>query len=808
MITHLRQHITALEAPQLSSRIAAARSIKNAVVGNPTNKRLFISNGVIQPLITAASHDSPELAEQAISAIGSLASFLPPLPVEQLAPPILRCLFSEDIRPVNAAARALKLIVCSDAIDINEFVPAFTTPDVARRLVELISYNDDGIPEVCAVVLSRICVSVEEATVFEQVNAITALVQILCRTNHERCIEACLSALSALSRNNSAISRQLTCTHGLVNVVMPLTHSTTPSLRLTACQILTIFHSDGFLPSGLDSAVVTALVNLLDETLPQMQITAAFTLSDLVGHSPELQSVATKNKAVSKLITIFYDNMPQDDEQSDEVDMVDVSFPSQAKHEYRVDACASALTALAALTRNIDASRVALVEEDALPRIIVALQEDNDDIVLAAVQCVRSLSRSVKIVRRDIADDQIGVTLLHLLSSSNVAIRRSASAALCNLVLEFSPIRTSILENGGICILTGLLSSVDDELRENALWALKNILFKADSETKTAVMNQLGYTNLQALCTDTHLRIRELAMMIVRNLACSGSTESQREELDALFAATGNKLISILSEALRVDTESSKLAVQALYVVCNIASGTEEHKASLIDSDIPGLILKWTSHKDEGARIAAVWCAINLSWKDRRTPSQPSLHRQRLPRCVLRPQHLPAPSSPFSRRVLERSDRSYGGVNAIMTEQRDSSPETEMDVEHENVLMISAAPEPHHLRTHTRGASSARRRGPAPKSSGYQWRIERLRELGFEVRLRSLTNDPHIEVQGRARAALEFFDCGDVNPLDYSPSALLEYDSPSVLPPQSSRALSHSIVHRVLASDSSSGGST
>ncbi|KAI0564079.1 hypothetical protein FGB62_30g329 [Gracilaria domingensis] len=805
--------IEALQCPVVDSRISAARSVKNAIVGNPTNKRLFLSKGVLQPLINAANHENPELAEQAIASIGSLACYLPPIPIESIATPLLHCLFSNDVRPVSAATRALKLVVCSDAVDVKQLVPIFTTQDVAERLVQLLMSEDDGLAEVCAVILSRITLSITEATVFERSNAVSALVHILCRTNHERCIEACLCALTSLSQNDSSISRQLTKDHGLVTIVIPLTNSTTPSLRLAACRILTIFKSHGLLTPGLDSNVVTSLVILLDEPAHRIQITSSLTLSELVANSPELQSVATENNAVSKLVGIFCESMSikEDAEKSDE--MTDYNPIPTRKNEQRIETCASALTAIASLTRNVDASRVAVVEENALPKIVAALEEKNDDVVLAAVQCMRSLSRSVKIVRRDIADERIGTALLRLLSTSNAAIRRCASAALCNLVLEFSPIRTSILAKGGIAVLIGLLSAADDELRENSLWAVKNLLFKADSETKTSVMNRLGYKNLQALCTDKRHRIRELAMSIVRNLACSGSAESQREQLDALFAATGNKLISILSDALKNDSESSELAVQALYVVCNIASGTEDHKASLIDSEIPRLILQWTSHKDERARIAAVWCAINLSWNDRpsqpRTPSrQRRTHRPRMlmPRFeMLQRQHLPAPSSPFSRSVLERSDRHYDSV--AMTDRETNSSEAEMDVETRDTSMsLSPGRNSDPIRVLPQGTSSTRQ---APKSSGYQWRIERLRELGFEGRLRSLTNDPHIEVQGRARAALEFFDCGDVNPLDYSPSALLEFEpsSSSITPRQSSRANPHSIINRVLASDSSDAGS-
>lgn len=472
--------------------------------------------------------------------------------------------------------------------------------------------------------------------------------------------------------------------------------------------------------------------------------------------------------------------------------------PTAPTHVQKAEVRAASLTALAAITADYDEARERAIALQLLPHVVNGLSSSYPDEVLAALKALRSLSRSVKVVRRDMSDDQIGNVLLDHMASQSRDVARVASAALCNLVLEFSPVRDALLQKGATKLLVDFLTSGDEELRKNALWALKNLFFKADADTKNAVMAALGYDNLQMLCSDKHPRVRELAMTIMRNLACSGSAESQSKQLDALFAATGgDRLISILSDALRKDSDNSEVAVQALYVVCNIASGTEEHKASLINSDIPQLILWWSSHSNENARIAAVWCTMNLSWKGKPiTPRRPSWlmrrfqvsgRSQRSRLEMLRRQRLPLPVSLAARRQLENSDSATRRSPANPQGQtRDAGSNENVEMEHSDANASSTAGEG------DSGVEDAIMSAPQEEStrrnSGYEWRIGRLRELGFECRLRSLINDPHIEVQGRARAALELFDNSEGQQLDYDPAALLDNNSPVIAAPQAPRS--------------------
>ena len=113
----------------------------------------------------------------------------------------------------------------------------------------------------------------------------------------------------------------------------------------------------------------------------------------------------------------------------------------------------------------------------------------------------------------------IAIPLVKLLSDSSVSVQAAASATICNIVLDFSPLKKTIIENGGIEKLVSLVLTsnsqvlqssrmdIDGEaahidessssLRLNCLWALKNLLYQSDSEIKTRVMKELHWDNLK-----------------------------------------------------------------------------------------------------------------------------------------------------------------------------------------------------------------------------------------------------------------------------------------------------------------------
>ena len=83
------------------------------------------------------------------------------------------------------------------------------------------------------------------------------------------------------------------------------------------------------------------------------------------------------------------------------------------------------------------------------------------------------------------------------MSDEAIEVQTTASATLCNLVLDFSPMKKTVIEQGIVEKLVSLTKSMDTGLRLNSVWALKNLLYQADSEIKATVMKQLTFENLE-----------------------------------------------------------------------------------------------------------------------------------------------------------------------------------------------------------------------------------------------------------------------------------------------------------------------
>ena len=103
----------------------------------------------------------------------------------------------------------------------------------------------------------------------------------------------------------------------------------------------------------------------------------------------------------------------------------------------------------------------------------------------------------MKNLRTTLVDAGIAIPIFKLLSDNCIQVKIIATATLCNIVLDFSPMKNIVLENGGVEKLVSLLSSSDMNLKLNVVWALKNILYQADSVIKSKVMDHLGWGGIE-----------------------------------------------------------------------------------------------------------------------------------------------------------------------------------------------------------------------------------------------------------------------------------------------------------------------
>ncbi|KAK6525499.1 hypothetical protein TWF694_005630 [Orbilia ellipsospora] len=133
-------------------------------------------------------------------------------------------------------------------------------------------------------------------------------------------------------------------------------------------------------------------------------------------------------------------------------------------------------------------------------------------VLIAATNVVRSLSRSVNVLSTSLIDWHVSEPLFNLLSHPSIQVQIAATAALCNLVMEFSPLRKKLEEkgivkalgdlvrfgDGNVCsynkdgIPVGEFDSNKEALRLNAIWALKHLVLKQDEVVISGCLSALG----------------------------------------------------------------------------------------------------------------------------------------------------------------------------------------------------------------------------------------------------------------------------------------------------------------------------
>lgn len=206
------------------------------------------------------------------------------------------------------------------------------------------------------------------------------------------------------------------------------------------------------------------------------------------------------------------------------------------------------MIAIAAATLLKEECRTQAIESKVLPHVISGLNSKQPNVRLAACQCTKSLSRSVSHLRTSLVDVDVAPPLIKLLYDESIVVQAAACGALCNLVLEFSPMKKKVIEAGAIKRFVEYSRSKDANLQLNGVWALNNLLFKADLEAKKAVMDVLTYDALIDLLHEPNPTIQEQALEIVRNLVFG-----KLEDIDWVIEGIGkDDLLDVLESKLQV----------------------------------------------------------------------------------------------------------------------------------------------------------------------------------------------------------------------------------------------------------------
>ncbi|KAF9991924.1 hypothetical protein BGZ79_003741 [Entomortierella chlamydospora] len=604
-------------------RIKSLRFIKNNIIGNKTKKDLYIQLGIVSRLrdiISARDEKDPQLKTQATIVLGSFAfgneNNILSLTDSGVVEPLLSCLNPNgDPKLIEAAARTLNAIYASPKVSRRELFMG----DHLNILVQLLdtyssSYQlGQGVvmlhtAELVASILARCCETTDQQMQIAASGAIPLLMRLL-TSGVSKSQEASLGALAALVKDNSELARliahmRLEKGERPAPYILRLVWDKSPTMRLAAATCLTYMNRAGVIPehnNEIMSTVLPILVKML-QLSGYVQETAPKVLAHLIWESENMQKAVCDMDAIPRLASII--------SQMDEDDNVYGIVGQKDKLKE------NSLLALAAISQMKEDCRKQVIEAKVLPHIVTAMSHPSVGVRAAACQCTRSLSRSVKNLRTSLVDAGIETPLFQLLSDNDPGVVSSATATLCNIVLDVSPMRKSIMERGIVAKFVQMIGYGDNIVRLNVVWAIKNLVFEADSDVKEAVMRQFGYHNLARLLNDRELSIQEQALNLVRNLACK-----KEQDIDKVFNGLGHgQLLSIIEDKLTWDDPS--LLEHALYVLVNIATGSEHHKQSIMKRP---LILKSViglmSHESAAIRVATVWVIINLTWPDEKMAS-------------------------------------------------------------------------------------------------------------------------------------------------------------------------------------------
>lgn len=501
--------------------------------------------------------------------------------------------------------------------------------------------------EYCAVMLANCCDSSEKQAALGRLGALPiALRMAMSRGGSLGTLEASLDLLASLTKDNRENCQALVSVNAAApgGTVPKTTEANNPGPNLglgpnsdpvsflfdiltkrmgAEVRIFAAICLSNLCRCGLLSAdarivkiLLPSLISLLggDAGAPSVRARAAEVLALLMSDSERLQIVACDGHVIGRLSGML---------------------AQPASEEERK----AALLALAAIASFKEECRRLVIEAKVLPLIVQAMEAEGEAVRAAACQATRSLSRSVKNLRTALVDAGMCTPLMRLLDDPSIVVQKTACAALCNLVLDFSPMKEAVLREGGVSRLVQLTGSPDPELRGNALWALKNLLYLADTPIKLATMEQLTFERLARLADDPQTTVQEQALNLLRNLVCEKEADISEvlsrvgeARLIALIehkvndggnkngvGHNGGNRTSVESPTSAQSTMTEDIIMHALYVVANACTAASSAPKDAVMASQP-ILERINSLLQVGTRadlqVAALWCVINLTWTE------------------------------------------------------------------------------------------------------------------------------------------------------------------------------------------------
>ncbi|KAF7833729.1 armadillo repeat-containing protein 8-like [Senna tora] len=626
-----------LASPDTEIKLKAIRDVKNQIIGNPTKKLFYIKIGAVPAvaaILAEADADSVSGSNLIVQSAVTLGSFACGFEVGVRAvldagafPHLVRFLSNADEKVVDATARSLRMVYQSKLAPKYDFFQE----ENMKFLLSILNSESENLSGLGATIITHSCETSAEQNILCRAGALEKLIILLEGSPSQQ--DASLESLAAILKNNSeAVTKFVDLQNGrALNSVIELTKDRCSRTRLLACLCLICVKnsSSSYLQDiGIETKLIYILLELLDDP-GQVGDEASFAFSSLIAGKEDLQKLAFKANAIDK-----FNHRLQ-------------CHPLQAK-------CLEGIfLALADLCSKLECCRSKFLSLQILNFVVDGLTHDDAIVRTAACVCLRSVTRSIKNLSTGLfMNEKIVIPLVRLLSDHSTSVQVAALGVISNIVVDFTPYKSILVQCGGIKELVQLTKSMDSSLRLHAVWTLRNMVFQADKMFKHKIFVELTASSVASLICDHEPSVQEQALAFVRNFVggCIDSIEYAFAEGCIILDAVGRQLrrasklgiiIQAYMENLFMMAEFSYLSwycmsesravlielltwfhfpMQGMYVLSNIASGNEFHKEAVMQQLFPqpenechSFFNQFLQNNDCNIRSAAVWVVVNLS---------------------------------------------------------------------------------------------------------------------------------------------------------------------------------------------------
>jgi len=621
------------------------REIKNFVIGNNKQKTNFIVLGVVPRLVYLIQPKNTDFHTKTQCAVllGSLAKGMDANVKSLLDYHVMDVMFygiqQPDLQLYEACLRCVRTIVTSDACPDGLL---FNSPAILAGVLCCIN-KSVSIQEYTCEILTHCCKTAAHQNLLHELGAINSVTHLLTSTTLQRVRLKALQSLSVLCYKNIDICKALLSANiNSVPVMQVLTGMLSrceeTEVQLNAAKCLTYMYRSGAL-KGQDNSfiymkVLPCLVRMCDSSCDcDVRVTGASTVAYLMEADPSLQRLALICEQFPKKLEQYF-------RRPSAANPKDVEAMKKFKNEMSRsdDLICSAYLAYAALLSNDEDMRKQVTTESLAKRLIDSLDSGCCNVRVASLQCLLSLSRSVHILRTVLEDCEIWKPVCNIVqrvtsseSTSSLDEIEAVSALVCNLLLEFSPSKTKLLQSDILNHLKQWCShSTSANVRRNGIWGFLNVSFQAELKLKLDVMSLLGEELLFSLVTSGDYDTVSKVMGVLNNIlttkqhtdavmALHGDVIMQACAVVIEMASSTSPIKSILADHHSPEYIGSSVQTHAMCVLNCVAAGDIQNtvKKFIVQNDsIIAKLVTFLCGEDNELKTAAVACITTLCRSD------------------------------------------------------------------------------------------------------------------------------------------------------------------------------------------------